>query len=514
MSSHALAAPCPHNDDADVDVIVIGGGPGGSTVATLTAKAGRKVLLLEREKFPRYQIGESLLPATVHGIAELLDVRSELEQASFVRKRGGSFRWGVSPEPWNFLFGFSPRLSGPTSDAYQVERAKFDDILLRNAERHGVQVREQAAVKEIIADAERVRGVRYVDADGREREVSARFVVDASGGRSSLHRAVGEHQQSEYFRNHALFGYFHGGKRLPGPDAGNILCAAFDEGWFWYIPLSDELTSVGAVVDARSTLLRGDDREAVLMGLIDRCDRVRDMLSEATRVTEGMYGELRIRRDYSYLGERFWKPGMILVGDAACFIDPVFSTGVHLATYSALLAARSINSIIDDRMSEDRALAEFEGRYRREYAVFYEFLSAFYQMDQGEDTYFWQARKSSALPMSDMEAFTTLVAGVSSGEAALGAVSEAPQRLADSAKELAGAVARTGPMQTESGERMFELFGTRVVQDVMEEMNQVQSYTARQAAGVNEQPLLPGGLVVAGAGLHWAEPDGAVGQSQ
>ncbi|MEK2492607.1 tryptophan 7-halogenase [Kitasatospora purpeofusca] len=493
----------------EFDVVVVGGGPGGSTAATLVAKHGHRVLLLEKETFPRYQIGESLLPATVHGICRLLDVQDDMERAGFMVKRGGSFRWGTNPVPWNFLFALAPELSGPTSYAYQVERMKFDDILLRNAAKHGVDVRENCAVGEVLEDAERVRGVRWTGPDGRRHEAAARYVIDASGNRTRISRhAGGERVYSEFFKNLALFGYFEGGKRLPGADRGNILCAAFDEGWIWYIPLSDTLTSVGAVVSrTRASEIQGtpQEQEKALLGFIDRCDIVRDYLSEATRVTEGTYGELRVRKDYSYANTRFWRPGMALVGDAACFIDPVFSTGVHLATYAGLLSARSINSVLAGELTEQRAFEEFEGRYRREYAVFYEFLSAFYDMQGNEENYFWKAKKVTAFDSSDLEAFVTLVGGVASRERALTGPAELAEQFASSSKSLADAVAATGSMQTESGERMDHLFGAKVVGDVMQEMNEIQRRGVLGTA-IKESPLLEGGLVPGPDGLSWAEP--------
>ncbi|GGM06081.1 tryptophan 7-halogenase [Dactylosporangium sucinum] len=491
----------------NTDVVVVGGGPGGSTVATLLAKRGHRVVLLEKETFPRYQIGESLLPSTVHGIGRLLGVTEELERAAFTVKRGGSFRWGTNPVPWNFLFAIAPELSGPTSHAYQVERMKFDEILLRNAARHGVDVRENSPVTGVVDDEERVRGVRYTDPDGVEREVRAAFVVDASGNRSRVHQHVGgERVYSEFFRNIALFGYFEGGKRLPAPDSGNILCAAFDEGWIWYIPLSDTLTSVGAVISREHAARLQGDQEQALLGFVDRCAIVKDFLSDATRVTEGVYGELRTRKDYSYTNSTFHRPGMALVGDAACFIDPVFSTGVHLATYAGLLAARSINSVLAGDVAEERAFGEFEGRYRREYRVFYEFLSAFYDMQSNEESYFWKARKVTNFATTDLEAFVSLVGGVHSGENALAA-------FRDSSGALADAVERTGDMQTPSGERMHHLFGTPVVREVMQEMNNIQ-VRGVQGAAARELPLLDGGLVPAPDGLSWLEPAARVEEAR
>ncbi|KAA9159084.1 tryptophan 7-halogenase [Amycolatopsis acidicola] len=494
------------DEPGQADVVVVGGGPGGSTTASLVAMAGHRVTLLEKEKLPRYQIGESLLPATIHGVCRMLGVTEEIEKAGFTVKRGGSFRWGTNPRPWNFLFALSPRLSAQNSTAYQVERMKFDEILVRNAQRLGVDVREECSVREAIVTDGRVTGVRYVDESGTERTIEAKYVVDASGNSSRLHsHASGKRIHSDFFRNLALFGYFEGGKRLPGPDAGNILCAAFDEGWLWYIPLSDTLTSVGAVVHRdQADKVRGtqEEREKSLHGFIDRCEIVRDMLTDATRVKTGTYGEIRVRKDYSYTSESFTGPGMVLVGDAACFIDPVFSTGVHLATYAGLLAARSINTVLAGELGEDQAFAEFEARYRREFGVFYEFLSSFYDMQSNEDSYFWKARKVTNFTEGDVEAFVTLVGGVASGEEALTDGDAVRQRFRESSKNLVDAVDRTGTMQTESGEKMFELFGTRVVSDVMQGMNEVQS---RGAYGVHtkENPVRPGGLVPTADGLRW-----------
>ena len=172
----------------DVDVVVVGGGPGGSTLATLLAMQGHRVVVLEKETFPRYQIGESLLPSTVHGVCRLTGVSDYLASAGFTTKRGGTYRWGSNPEPWTFAFAISPRMAGKTSYAYQVERSKFDKILLDHARRMGADVRENCPVTDVLSDGIRVHGVAYTDSDGNTRQIHARYVVDASGNRSSIYR--------------------------------------------------------------------------------------------------------------------------------------------------------------------------------------------------------------------------------------------------------------------------------------------------------------------------------------
>jgi FAD-dependent halogenase len=397
---------------ANHDAIVVGGGPGGSTAATLLARAGARVLLVEKEKFPRYQIGESLLPATVHGVCRLLGVSDDLHAAGFIKKRGGTFRWGKHPTPWTFDFGSAQvNQALEFNFAYQVERARFDELLLNNARRQGVQVREETTVTDVIQDGGRCSGVTLRDRSGRSTEARAAFIIDASGNQSRLHARAGERVFSKFFQNLALFGYFDGGGRLPAPHSGNIFSCVFPFGWFWYIPLSETLTSVGAVVakEHAAKLRSGPDRA---MGeFIEACPEIKQLLANATRIEKGMYGGYRVRKDYSYLNSRFWAPGLVLVGDSACFVDPIFSSGVHLATYSGMLAARSIATILKRGMPEAVGLDIYERRYRLEYSVFYDFLISFYDMHQDEQSYFWKARKVLGSDEAANHAFLQLVAG-------------------------------------------------------------------------------------------------------
>jgi halogenation protein CepH len=488
--------------DEEADVVVVGGGPGGSTLATLVAMRGHRVVLLEKEKFPRWQIGESLLPSTVHGICRLTGVADELAKAGFTKKRGGTFRWGTNPEPWTFSFSVSPKITGETSHAYQVERSKFDQILLDHARHMNVDVREQHAVSDVIEDEGRVCGVAYTDAAGNPGTIRARYVVDASGNKSRIYQRAGATRQySEFFQSLALFGYFEGGKRMPEPNSGNILCAAFDSGWFWYIPLSPTLTSVGAVVRRElADKVQGDPEEA-FTSLIAECPMMSDYLRHATRVTHGQYGQLRVRKDYSYANTTFWRPGMVLVGDAACFIDPVFSSGVHLATYGALLAARSINCVLDGTTAENTAFREFEQRYRREYGVFYEFLVAFYDMHVDEGSYFWSAKKVTDSTSSDLESFTSLVGGVSADEAALTTTEALVQRYKSRSSEFAAAVDQVVESKEQS---MVPLMRSSIVKHAMQEGAQEQARVLLGQDSGRETPVFEGGLVASPDGLSWS----------
>lgn len=486
--------------DPEYDLIVVGGGPAGSTAAAVVAMRGHRVLLLERETFPRYQIGESLLPATVHGLCGILGVADEVAEAGFTLKRGGTLRWGRDPKPWQFSFSMTPRLPEPTATAFQVERSRFDEILLRNAARVGAEVREGTPVRRIVADDERVRGVEYTDRDGNSRTAYGRYVIDASGNTSRIHSGVGGTRvYSDFFRNLAVFGYFAGGRRLPEPNRGNIFCAAFDAGWLWYIPLRDDLTSVGAVISPEHNPEVRRDPRAAWQDMIRSCPEVAELLDGVPAATEAPYDRVRVRKDWSYWKTSFWTPGMALVGDAACFVDPVLSSGVHLATYGALLAARAVNSALDGTVSEERGFAEFEARYRREYGVFYDFLIAFYDMERNEESYFWSAKKVTKVDGTEAAAFAELAGGLVSGDTAvlrpdgLGGLGE---QWSAAAAELEGAV---GQLAVTDG-RVNPLLSTRVVGE-----------TFRTGRDLQEQALYGGPLDpsdVAQSGQLTASDDG------
>lgn len=385
------------------DVIVVGGGPAGSVAAGFLAQAGLRVALFERERFPRYHIGESLLSASLP-ILDALGVVPAIEAAGFIRKPGGTFIWGAQEEPWSFFFRDDP---GGRPHAFQVVRAQFDHLLLRHAEALGVDVREAHRVETIDYDGTRNRIVAVGD-DGTVHEAEAPWVIDASGQQALVGRRDGLRQFDPFFKNLAVFGYWEGAERLSGEIAGNILSAAFADGWFWFIPLHDGTTSVGSVVDAKRFAGEASgDAAALYDRLVAACAPVARRLSGATRV-----GPVRVIRDYSYCSDRFFGPGYLLAGDAACFLDPVFSTGVHLACLSGYLAAQTLERLAAGA-DADAALADYDGRYRAAFERYRRFLYFFYDHHTDPDSYFWTARKilSPELPLEARTAFVRLMSG-------------------------------------------------------------------------------------------------------
>jgi FAD-dependent halogenase len=492
----------------EFDLIVVGGGPAGSTVASFVAMQGHKVLVLERERFPRHQIGESLLPVTIHGISVMLGVSEELKNANFPYKRGGTFRWGKSQEPWTFEFKTSPFLDEPTGYALQVRRAEFDNILLNNSRRKGAEVREQCAVKEVITENDRVVGVIYTDAEGNTHTVRAKYVADASGHQSRIHEEVGKRIYSKFFQNIALYAYYDNGKRMPAPYQGNTVCIAFEHGWFWYIPLSEKMTSVGAVIAREhADKIKDMGHDNAFKFFLDACPMMQDFLSEATRTTEAPYDVIRLRKDYSYSNSRFWKPGLVLLGDAACFIDPVFSSGVHFATYSGLIAARSINTCLANNIDEERCFSEYEMRYRREFGAFYEFLISFYDTGQETDSYFWSARNVLNTEEKANEAFVSLVSGISTTGEQVYSNPEEFFKVREGIGEVFEQHARKKSQRTPlDPTKIASTFHPTVLN---KKLGITVEHIIKQAhlMGINpaEMQIREGGLVPSEDGLHWAE---------
>ena len=388
------------------DVIVIGGGPAGSAASAMLASQGLRVLLLERERFPRPHVGESLLPASIP-VLEELGVIPAVEQAGFLPKWGATMVWGRSRQPWSWYFRETNQ-SHP--HAYQVWRAEFDQILLENSRRRGVDVREGHHVTEVVFRDGRAAGVRFRDEGGQERFAEARIVIDASGQNGLLGRQLGLRKWDSFFQNLAVYGYFDGGTRLPSPGENNIFIEACPHGWLWNIPLPGGCSSVGAVVDsaAGQAGINRDGARNFLMEQVGQAPNMSEMLRHGT-----LRDDPAVVRDWSYVCRPMVGHGYILAGDAACFVDPLFSSGVHLALMSGVMAGAWVSSALADPEIAGPAGTVYQELYLKEYTHFRELARLFYSSNRTADSYFWEARRilEEDESLSPRNAFIRAVAG-------------------------------------------------------------------------------------------------------
>jgi flavin-dependent dehydrogenase len=391
-------------------VLVIGGGPAGSTAAALLAEAGVKVRLLEREIFPRYHIGESLLASCLPTL-RLSGAFDKVKEHGFQVKRGGVFHW--KNDKW--LLDWS-KLVDPDAWSWQVDRASYDHILLRNAAERSAEVIEGAEVKRVVFRDDRpVEAVWTDKSDNTERSTGFDFLVDASGRAGVLSRQHFDMRQPhEVFQNVAVWGYWEGARLLPGGPEGAINVVSAPGGWFWHIPLTATRFSVGYVTHKRGF---GAERpgfaslEAYYRDVLGKFKDMRWLLEDASLVSE-----VRAEQDYSYVSERFCGPGHVIVGDAACFLDPLLSTGVHLAQYGALVGAASIATVLRGEMEGARALTFFDYVYRRAYSRFLVLVSRMYKQYIGMDEYFSHAHElvheDSRLSDEAVQSFTRITTGL------------------------------------------------------------------------------------------------------
>jgi flavin-dependent dehydrogenase len=327
--------PTPHDCP---DVIVIGGGPGGSTTATLLAQHGHRVQLFERERFPRFHIGESLIPQT-YWVLQRLNMLPKMKGSHFVKKYSVQFvnEVGRLSEPFYFL-DHNPH---ECSQTWQVYRQEFDQKLLENAREHGVDVHQGVRVLDVLFEGQRAVGVRLLDEDGREREVRCRVVVDASGQSSMIMSRLGLREWDPVLRKGALWTYWEGAYRDTGRDEGAtlVLATTGKKGWFWYIPLHNNIVSIG-VVASYDYLFKdraSKDHETIYFEEVDRCPGLKPRLANARRC-DGY----RAAKEYSYRSRQAGGDGWVLVGDAFGFLDPLYSSGVLLALTSGQMAADAV----------------------------------------------------------------------------------------------------------------------------------------------------------------------------
>ncbi|MBI2826871.1 MAG: tryptophan 7-halogenase [Planctomycetia bacterium] len=326
----------PQNKDGQIDVAVIGGGPGGSTVSTLIAQQGYRVQLFERERFPRFHIGESLIPET-YWVLERLGMLDKMKSSRFVEKYSVQFvsASGKLSEPFYFM-DHKPH---DCSRTWQVLRSEFDQLMLENARAHGVEAFEATRVQEVLMDGDRTFGLRVADQQGRQRKVLARVVVDASGQSSMLASRLKLREIDADLKKGALWTYYEGAYRDAGRDEGAtmILQTRAKKGWFWYIPLHNNIVSVGVVAAFDHLFKDRRDYETIYNEQLDACPAAKERVSIGRRAS-GFYAT----KDYSYRSRRAAGDGWVLVGDAYGFLDPLYSSGVLLALRSGQMAADAI----------------------------------------------------------------------------------------------------------------------------------------------------------------------------
>lgn len=379
------------------DAIIIGGGPAGSTAASMLATGKRRVLLLEAENFPRHHVGESLVQ--VWSLLRRLDI-ADVMDATMTHKYGSTRVWGKHLTPRTTYF-IQPDV--PWTDEYslQVERGLFDDILLNRAQELGATVCHGHRAMEVIWEGDRAVGVRYRRPDGSLQDSRSRVVIDASGRVCMIARRLKTHHRDPFFPDLSVYAYFRNTRLFPGRDAGNLYLGAAPKGWFWFIPLHTGEVSVGLVCDTTSRAeLRAKGLRQFLLDAISESPSVRDMVARG-EISRGPMATA----SYGYCSTRSAGPGWFLAGDAGNFVDPMWAMGVNYALMEGARSAALTMQVLTGQMTEEAAIEDYNAMVSLRHNTTTRMIKLVYASNRlYADQPFWRARHAllgEAFPLTD-----------------------------------------------------------------------------------------------------------------
>jgi geranylgeranyl reductase family protein len=359
------------------DVIVMGGGPAGSSVASILAREGRSVILFEKEEFPRHHIGESLMTDT-YWTFQRMGILEKLKQSQFVRKYSVQFANSAGRESRPFYFFEANHHESAVT--WQVTRAAFDKFLLEHAQEQGAIINQGVPVKRVLFDGDRAVGVEVNLKDGSVQRFDAKVIVDATGQQAILSNKFGWRVRDPKLKKAVLYSYFKGARREPDLNGGATLVLRTEPGsggWFWYIPLENDITSVGIVADPDYLYKgRGKDLAKIFEEEVEKCESCRRRMTNAVRVDK-IYSIL----DYSYRSKQCAGDGFILIGDAYGFLDPIYSSGVLLAMKMAELAADAIHDAFASEDFSAARLGQFQSKLDCGIESMRKLVYAFYDED-------------------------------------------------------------------------------------------------------------------------------------
>src|SRR6202011_5300155 len=350
------------------EVAIIGGGPAGSSAGTLLAKAGRRVVVFEKEKFPRFSVGESTLPATLNTL-ERMGVREKIDEGGFLVKHGGEI---VSACGQRVRFYFRNGFKAKRPTAYQVLRSEFDRILLDHAAESGCDVRQKTPVDSFGIDDD---GVTLCSGNGGQ-VIRARYVIDCSGRNCLIGNRYQLKRRFPNLCKFSLYAYYDDVRREDGPNGTLTRMVRTKDSWFWMIPLLGKTTSVGVVMDTEKFRSLKMNPEEALAHCIAEQPVVNEWMENARRVTK-----VYATGDFSYRNKKLYGDRWLLAGDAAGFIDPVFSSGVYLALLSGEQAADALNMALDQRQQRAKAFRYYERRIGRVLDIYLRWASAWYTQE-------------------------------------------------------------------------------------------------------------------------------------